>query len=246
MKTSSVVGDLAEAAERFQLRAGRSARNPNLLGRRELLEELIERAEGEELAVIDDADARTEPRRFLHVMGRVNDRHALGVELFHEFEDGVSRLRVDADGRLVAEQKPRTMQNGGDDVEPAAHSAGVGLHFVAATILELRGEQAFLDPLAQERAAQAVEFAEKAEIFLAAQFVIKRERLRDEAKLLALLDSVVTERFAIQENLTRSAGRIPAINDISVVLPAPFGPRRPKNSPASSESETRSSARTSP
>ena len=46
--------------------------------------------------------------------------------------------------------------------------------------------------------------------------------------------------------LPLSGARNPATNDISVVLPAPFGPSNPKNSPRASESETRSKATISP
>jgi hypothetical protein len=46
--------------------------------------------------------------------------------------------------------------------------------------------------------------------------------------------------------LPLSGARNPATNDISVVLPAPFGPSNPKNSPRASESETPSKATISP
>jgi hypothetical protein len=46
--------------------------------------------------------------------------------------------------------------------------------------------------------------------------------------------------------LPQSGARNPATNDISVVLPAPFGPSNPKNSPRASESETPSKATMAP
>jgi hypothetical protein len=43
-----------------------------------------------------------------------------------------------------------------------------------------------------------------------------------------------------------SARASPAMTLISVVLPAPLGPSRPKNSPSSTQSVTPSSARSAP
>ena len=68
-------------------------------------EQLVERAQRVDPAVIDDADAGAEPRRLLHVMGRVDDGEARAVALLEIVEDRVARLRVDADRGLIAEQQ---------------------------------------------------------------------------------------------------------------------------------------------
>ncbi len=78
------------------------------------------------------------------------------------------------------------------------------------------------------------------------RFVIQGESLRDETQLCALFDPLVLEFFSLQKN--RAAVGWPNSGDErhEVVLPAPFGPSSPKNSPGSSVSEMSSSARSEP
>src|SRR4051812_10083839 len=136
-----------------------------------------------------------------HVMRRVNDRHAVGVELLHKLEDRVARLRIDPHGRLVAEEELRPMQNRCDDIEPATHPAGIRFHLVAPAVLQLRGGQALLYAFAKNLAAQSVEPAEQAQIFFAAQFVVQSERLRHETQLGTLCGPLMLKFFTLQKNL---------------------------------------------
>jgi len=45
-------------------------------------------------------------------------------ETLEIFEDGVARLRIDADGRFVAQQELRPVQECRREVQPALHAAG--------------------------------------------------------------------------------------------------------------------------
>ena len=68
-------------------------------------DQLPARALGADLALVDDPDAVAEALGLLHVVRRVQDRHALPAQLLDAREDGVAALRVDADRRLVEQQQ---------------------------------------------------------------------------------------------------------------------------------------------
>src|SRR5450830_1195924 len=68
------------------------------------LHELVVGADGDHLAVVDDADAIAKLLRLGHVVGRVQDRHALVAERQDSVEDRAPALRVDAHGRFVQVQ----------------------------------------------------------------------------------------------------------------------------------------------
>ena len=145
-------------------------------------EQFIQGAEREDFAVVDDADARTEARRLLHVVRGVNDRDSVTIEPLQMLEDGVARLRIDADGGLVAKQEFRVVQERGDEVEPALHAAGEGLHERAAAVGELRGGEGLVDAGPQFGTAQALEFAEDPEVFVGGEFRKERDGLRHQAE----------------------------------------------------------------
>jgi hypothetical protein len=91
-------------------------------------------------------------------------------------------LRVDTDGRFIAEENLRPVEQGGDEVKPALHAAGKRLHLIAAAIGELHGFEGLVDPRAQVGAAQAVEFAEDFQVLFGAEFVVERDGLGHEAE----------------------------------------------------------------
>src|SRR5438270_10583740 len=78
---------------------------------------------GDELALVEDADAVAETLRFLHVVGRVEHGQALGAERLDALEDGVAALRIDSDGRLVEHEQPGPVEQAGGDVQTPLHAA---------------------------------------------------------------------------------------------------------------------------
>ena len=129
--------------------------------------------------MIDDADARAEPRGFLHVMRGVNDRKSVAIELFEVLEDRVSGLRVDAHGWLVAKQELRAVKERGDQVEAALHPAGKRFHGIAAAIGELHGFERGVDARAEVGAGEPVERTKDAEVLVGVEFRVKGDVLRD-------------------------------------------------------------------
>ena len=89
--------------------------------------ELVGRALGDELAVGEDADPVGQLVGLLEVLGGEEDRGAeVGVQPAHLLPHGGAAHRVEAGGRLVEEQDLRVVDQGGGEVEPALHAAGVG------------------------------------------------------------------------------------------------------------------------
>src|SRR6185312_14287306 len=100
----------------------------DLLLERQPLQELLEGAEGQDPAMVYDGDPGAEARGLLHVMCRVDDGHPGAVQLAEQLEDGVARLGIDPNRRLVAEEHARTVEQRGGDVEPPHHAPGERLH----------------------------------------------------------------------------------------------------------------------
>ena len=84
------------------------------------------------------------------------------------------------------------------------------------------------DRLVERRARQAVERAEELEVRARRQLVVEREVLRHESDAPLAGIGVAARAGAVDRHVAaRPASAGPAIMATVVVLPAPFGPRRP-------------------
>ena len=72
------------------------------------------------------------------------------------------------------------MKQGGDEVEPALHAAGEVFYRIAAAVGELHGLEGGVDAGAEIGAAEAVEFAEDAEVLVGREVGVECDVLRDE------------------------------------------------------------------
>ena len=121
-------------------------REPDLLALADQRHELLARPLGADLAAVDDPDAVAEALGLLHVVGRVEDRHAAGPELGDGLEDRVAALGVDAHGRLVEEQEPWLVEQPDADVQAPLHPAAVVLDPVARAFGEPDEREHLVDP----------------------------------------------------------------------------------------------------
>ena len=101
-----------------------------------VVEQLVHRADREQLAGVDDGDAIAEALGFFHVVGRVDDGAALAVQRFDVLEDLVARLRIDADRGLVEQQQVRLVHERGGEVEAPLHAARIGADAIVLAIGE--------------------------------------------------------------------------------------------------------------
>ena len=73
------------------------------------------------------------------------------AQLLDALEDGVARLRIDADRRLVEDQQRRAVEQADADVEPALHPARELLDRIARPVGEPDDAKHLVDPGRQRR-----------------------------------------------------------------------------------------------
>ena len=189
-------------------------------------DELPTGALGDQAAPVDDADPIADPFGLLHVVRRVEHGHARAPEGLDVLEDGVAALGVDADRRLVEDEEHRMVEQAGGDVEPALHAARVGVDAVVPAVDEIGELERLVDALPEQSPPEPVEPAEEGE-------VLPRREVRVEGDVLGhVADRVLAARSWASSRPSstaapRSGWRRPQTSLMVVVLPAPFGPRRP-------------------
>ena len=209
--------------------------------------ELVRRALGDHLAVVDDRDLVGQPVGLVEVLGGEQHGRALGDEALDRLPQAEPAARVQAGRRLVEEEHRRLGDERRREVEPPAHAAGVGLGRAVGGVDEVEAlEQLAPRALGLGRAAcrragrpssrfsSPVRFSSTAAYWPASPICSRSRaasRTTSSPATRALpasgLSSVVSTRTA-------------------VVLPAPFGPSSPSTVPGAASRSTPSSARTSP
>ena len=106
-----------------------------------------------DLAVVDDGDA-VAVLGLVHVVRGHEDGDAdLVAQPADVAPDGVARLRVEADRRLVEEQHRRMVQQAAGDLQPPFHAAGEGAHQRLAPLRQPDDAEHLVHPLAADGGA---------------------------------------------------------------------------------------------
>jgi hypothetical protein len=166
-------------------------------------------------------------------------RPALRRQPLHQVADPQDPIHAESVHRLVEHEDRRIPEQGCRDPEPLAHAKGKALRALVAPIVQADELKHPPDPA--PRQAPGLRQAEQMIMLAAApvhglgvqQCPHFLHRLRQLAELLA-----VTE--------PRVGRSRPRISRIVVVLPAPFGPRKPVINPGSTRNDSRSTATLSP
>src|SRR5262249_35504994 len=93
--------------------------------------------------------------------------------------------RIDAGGRLVEQEQLRLMHERSPQVEPALHAAGECTDALVGPVIESKRAQDFDDSPLRLGAANAVQFAEEAQVFRGRQLAVQGEFLRNDAATAA-------------------------------------------------------------
>ena len=147
--------------------------------------------------------------------------------------------------RLVEKEHVRAADQRASEVEPAAHPAGVRLRDAVGGVLELEPLEQLVGLRCASGAREVVEPAEHPEVLASRQVLVHRRVLAGEADDLAHLLGLARTSKPGHARAARVGRSSVARMRTVVVLPAPFGPSRPRTVPSSTSRSTPSSARTS-
>ena len=197
--------------------------------------------------MVDDGDPVGEPVGLVQVLRRQQHGRPARDEPLDRVPEREPAARVEPRGRLVEEQHGRAGDQGGRQVEPAAHPAGVGPHEPAAGVREVELREQLPRAAARVAAAEVVEAADHLQVLEAGEVLVDRRVLAGEPDPLAeprrLAEDVDARPPAPFPR--RAASSVVRIRT-AVVLPAPFGPSSPRTIPVSAVRSTPSRATTLP
>jgi hypothetical protein len=185
-------------------------------------DERLGRPLGNELAVVNDADAVAQPGRLFHVMGRVEDGDAQPAD---GLENGVAALRVDPDRGLVEHQQLGPVQQARRHVGPPLHAARVGPDAVLAPVRQPHQLQRLADASLQLLAAQPVELAEEGQVLDGGEVGVQRQVLGDVADRRLGLQGPADE--AVDGDLSLVGDGEAAQHGDGRGLPGAVGPEQP-------------------
>ena len=138
--------------------------------------ELVRRAAGDHLAVVDHADVVREAVGLFEILRGEQQRGAAGDQILDQVPQQLPVARIEAGGRLVHEHHRRRNDQGGRQVEPSAHAARVILRDAIARIVETEPLQQLDRPPFRIAGRQLIELADHLQILATGQvFVDGRE-----------------------------------------------------------------------
>ena len=210
-------------------------------GRVEPADQRGRRAELQDLAVVHDGHPVAEHLGLVHVVGGQHDRAPGVVDAAQQVPQVAPGLRVERRRRLVEEHQLRVVHQRAGDRQPLLLAAG-----------QLLGRSSALSPARPcssiSSAARPATPYSDANVRICSR-AVSRSKNDDACSCTPMRGSsrvARPRRLAEHPDLPASGLRSPSMISSVVVLPAPLGPRMPKNSPASTSNETPSTARTSP
>ena len=143
--------------------------------------ERLRRAPGDDLSVVDDGDVSAEAVGLLHDLGGEQDGDALRVEVVEVLPYRDAALRVESDRRLVEEEDFGVVHEGADEVDAAAHAAGVGADALSGHVRKADQLQQLVGLAPGIAPGEAIEHALKLEEVPAGGEVVEAHLLHREA-----------------------------------------------------------------
>ncbi len=184
-------------------------------------------AQGEDPAAVDDRDPVAEPRRLFHVVGGEQDRPPALLEPLDDLPDLAARGRVEPGGRLVEEQHLGVADQRAGERQALLLAAGELAHERPPLLLEAdEGERR------RRFETVAVEAAEELDELGTRSFSGKRVSWSCTPSRARSAWPSPCQRSPSTSSVPPSGESRPSKSSTVVVLPAPFGPSRPKHSPA--------------
>ena len=209
--------------------------------------ELGRRAEREQLAPVDDREPVAELVGLLHVVRGEQDRLTRGVQLAEDVPERDAALRIEPGGRLVEEEDRRPVHDRPGHHEPLRHAAGECQHRSLGPLRRAGTARAAGSPRpwSSSRSCRRSDRGSRGSPTRSASgracWSAGPRRSPASPRSGAPRRRRRRRTHARPVGITRVVS-MPAV----VVLPAPFGPSRPKISPRRTERSSRSTAVMSP
>ena len=189
----------------------------------------------DDATLVDDGDAVAHPLGLFHVVRGQDDGRALAARPSPRCTpDDLAALRIEPERRLVEEQHPGLVQQAAHQLEAPLHPARVRPHERVGARGEVDQLEQLVDAPLALRARHAVELRAQLEVLAAGEDGVEGRLLEDDADRSGAPCRArrVTEwpsTSAVPDVGLTMVVSMPTV----VVLPAPFGPSRPKISPCS-------------
>ena len=140
------------------------------------------RVEGQDLAVVDDADPVAALDLLDVVGGHQHGDLPLGAQPAEIGPDALAGLGVEPDRRLVEQQDLGIVDQRPGDLEPALHARGQRPHRLVGPVGQLDQRQHFLDALPPQLARHAEHQPVQVEVLANRQPVVEARLLEDDAE----------------------------------------------------------------
>ena len=140
-------------------------------------------------------------------------------------------LRIDADRRLVEHEQRGLVDEAAAEVQPPLHAAAEILGEIVGAVAKLRDAERRIDRCRERVAARAIQLAEVRQVLARREVLVDRELLGHEPDRASRGFAVGREVVTGHAHGSARWRNTPHAIEMDVVLPAPFGPSKPKISP---------------
>src|SRR6187401_1986460 len=98
-----------------------------------------------------------------------NNGASIVFQKLQAFENGVARLRIHANGRLIQYQQRWTMQKSRRDIQTPFHSTGIFIDFFVSSFFEVYNFKHVLNAVVQIFSRKSIKTSKELQIFLRGQ-----------------------------------------------------------------------------
>src|SRR5438270_12940647 len=144
----------------------------------DLMPELLQAAQGEQAAVVDDAEPGAHPLGDLEDVRRKEHGLSLLTEVLKDVLHLARAERVEADGRLIKKENLGIVEQGRRQRYLLPHAARIRSQEVIGAVLQAEELEQRLDPPVASRALDVIEVTRKLEELTGAQLVVERGGVR--------------------------------------------------------------------
>src|SRR5271169_5212674 len=198
--------DAADSVQRVhpaEIDLRRQSAHFNYLRELQTAQQLIKSADRDEFAFAQDSQAVAQPLRLFHVVRRIKDGVAVIAQAANDFQDLLTRLRVNARGRLVEQNELRLMYQRNREIQAALHAAGKYADLSVAVRIQAHQCQQLVGALAQVGLLHSINAPEKLQVLRRGKRRVKRYFLRRKTDHLADAIRILARAMTEERRISR-------------------------------------------